>query len=185
MADTRIEMVLEMLFLTLSNADMWFVEKKLVWKTYSVIETLPIIRKVEIINKKEFAVTVLNKKKETFIVHIVAFNIDSNIYTSRRAQTSLLDIEKVIISSKYIHYINVVSFDFATKLFKYISINNYFIDLIDDKQSPYGLIYSLELVKLETLKIYIKINLTNGFIRSSKLFANISILFTRKKNSSF
>ena len=48
-------------------------------------------------------------------------------------------------------------------------INNQAINLIKSKQTLYGLIYSLGLIKLETLKIYIEINLANRFIRSFKL----------------
>ena len=39
-------------------------------------------------------------------------------------------------------------------------------------------------MELETLKIYIKINLANGFIRPSKSLAGALILFDRKPDSS-
>ena len=51
-----------------------------------------------------------------------------------------------------------------TKLLEYIKINNYAIKLKKSKQLLFRLIYSLELVELKILKIYIKINLANGFI---------------------
>ena len=41
-ADTRMEVVLRMLFLTLSNTDIRFVKGELVWKTYSAAKALPI-----------------------------------------------------------------------------------------------------------------------------------------------
>ena len=50
------------------------------------------------------------------------------------------------------------------ELSKHIKMNNYVIKLEKDKQPLFGLIYSLELVELKTLKIYIKINLANSFI---------------------
>ena len=50
------------------------------------------------------------------------------------------------------------------ELLKYLSINKYTINLQRDKQLPHRLIYSLELVELETFKIYIKTNLANSFI---------------------
>ena len=43
-------------------------------------------------------------------------------------------------------------------------MNNYTIKLKKDKQLHFDLIYSLELIKLNILKIYIKISLTNSFI---------------------
>ena len=39
-------------------------------------------QKIEIIDKKEFAATVLNKEDETFVVHMTAFSMGSNIYPS-------------------------------------------------------------------------------------------------------
>ena len=56
--------------------------------------------------------------------------------------------------------------------------------MLDNKQPPYGLIYSLERVELETLKTYIEANLASGFIRPSQSPAGALILFVRKKNSS-
>ena len=57
--------------------------------------------------------------------------------------------------------------------------------LKEGKQSPFGPIYNLGPVELETLKTYIKTNLANGFIRSSKSPAGASILFDRKPDWSF
>lgn len=47
---------------------------------------------------------------------------------------------------------------------EYTVINNYDIKLKEDKLPPFGLIYILKPVKLETLKSYIEINIANGFI---------------------
>ena len=68
------------------------------------------------------------------------------------------------------------------ELSKHTIINNHFINLIDDKQSSYGLIYNLRLMELKILKTYIKTNLANGFIYSSKLLASILILFIHRKD---
>ena len=70
------------------------------------------------------------------------------------------------------------------ELLKYIGINDYPINLIDDKQSPYSLIYNLGPVELKTLKTYIETNLANGFIRPSKSFVGALILFIHKKDGS-
>ena len=63
----------------------------------------------------------------------------------------------------------------AFKFPKYIKINNHAIKLEDNQQLSYGLIYSLKLVELKTLKAYIKANLANNFIRPFKSPTNISI----------
>ena len=81
-------------------------------------------------------------------------------------------------------YLDVFSPDLATKLPEYTEINIYVIDLEEGKQPLYGPIYSLGSVELETLKIYIKTNLANGFIRPSKSPAGAPILFDMKPNGS-
>lgn len=59
-----------MLFLTLSNADMQFVEKELKWKSYTTAEVSPVTKMVELIDRREFAVEALNLNAETFEVHL-------------------------------------------------------------------------------------------------------------------
>ena len=66
LADTSIEMVLRMPFLTFSDVDIRFVEKKLKWKRYSIVEALPIT------DKRKFVILALNENAETFVVHITA-----------------------------------------------------------------------------------------------------------------
>ena len=51
------------------------------------------------------------------------------------------------------------------------------MNLLDDKQLLYSLIFSLGLVELEILKNYIKINLAYSFIRPSKSTTIVLILF--------
>ena len=63
-----------------------------------------------------------------------------------------------------------------------MKINNYAIELMDDWQPPYSSIYSQGLVKLETLKTYIKNNLVSSFIRLFKFFARVLIFFDKKPN---
>ena len=126
----------------------------------------------------------MNEEDNTFVVHMAALSVDSNVHASWRAQISTMDVEKVTIPSEYADYTDVFSPDSAAELPKDTSINDHLIDLIDDKQPPYSLIYSLGPVEFETLKTYIEINLANGFIRPSKSSAGAPILFIRKKNGS-
>lgn len=70
----------------------------------------------------------------------------------------------------------------AFKLFKYIRINYYDIELVDVQQLLYKLIYSLKSVELEILKTYIKINLVNSFIRPFKLLGGTFIFFDKNTN---
>ena len=64
-------------------------------------------------------------------------------------------------------------------------MNEHTIKLEKSKQPLFGSIYSLSSVELETLKIYIKTNLANGFIRLSKSPAKAPIFFDWKPNESF
>ena len=59
-------------------------------------------------------------------------------------------------------------------------MNEHAIKLEEGKQPFFGPIYSLEPVELETLKIYIKTNLANNFIRPFKFPARAFILFDKK-----
>ena len=72
----------------------------------------------------------------------------------------------------------------ATELPENTGMNEHAIELEEDKQPSFGPIYSLGSVELETLKTYIRTNLANGFIWSSKFPAGAPILFDRKPDRS-
>ena len=63
-------------------------------------------------------------------------------------------------------------------------MNEHAIKLEEGKQPPFGPIYSLGPVELETLKTYIKTNLANVFIRLSKSLAGAPIFFDWKPSGS-
>lgn len=83
----------------------------------------------------------------------------------------------MVVLLKYLNYANIFSEASNAELSKHIGINNYPINLIDDKEPPYNPIFSLRLVELKTLKTYIETNLANGFIQPLQLPANTLILF--------
>ena len=66
------------------------------------------------------------------------------------------------------------------ELLEYIKINDHIIKLKKNKQLSFRLTYSLELIKLEILKNYIKIKLANNFISLFKSFIKIFILINEK-----
>ena len=59
-------------FLTLNKADVRFAERELVWRTYTAAEALPTTRRVEIIDKREFAAAALNADNKIFVMHVAA-----------------------------------------------------------------------------------------------------------------
>ncbi len=74
---------------------------------------------------------------------------------------------------------------FSTENTGHLPLNedlHHVIDLIDGKQSPYRLIYSLSKNGLSILRKYIDKNLANIFIRLSKSLAGALILFVPKSN---
>ena len=141
--------------------------------------------------KKEFAAAALDPEHETYVVHVASLSstllASLNVHPSREPQISGLIVEKAPtkIPAKYSDFADVFSPDLASELPKHTGINDHAIELVKGQQPPYGPIYSLEPVELETLKAYIETNLANGFIRPSKSPAGAPILFDRKSNSSF
>ena len=186
LANIGLEVVLGMFFLTFSKKYIRFAERELVWRTYTAAEALPTTRKVKIIDKKEFAVAAMNGDDETFVVNVAALAEPTTIpiHPSCQAQVATLTSEKTGIPAEYSDFSDVFSSDSATELPEHTEINDQPIDLLDNKQTLYGPIYSLELVELARLKTYIKANLANGFIRPSKSPASTRILFVLKKDSS-
>lgn len=72
--------------------------------------------------------------------------------------------EKITILAKYLDYSNIFSKELAAELLKHFDINKHLINLKLCKQPFHNPIYSLEPVKLEIFKTYIKINFANSFI---------------------
>ena len=72
----------------------------------------------------------------------------------------------------------------AAELSENTGMNEHAIELEEGKQPSFGPIYSPGLVELETLKMYIKTNLANSFIRPSTSPIGVPILFDRKLDGS-
>ena len=106
------------------------------------------------------------------------------IHPSYPAQVAALTSEETGIPAEYSDFSDIFSSDSTAELPEYTRINDPPINLLDNKQLPYNLIYSLGPVELETLKTYIEANLASGFIRPSKSPAGAPILFVRKKDGS-
>ena len=142
---------------------------------------------MEIIDKKEFAAVALNADDKSFLLYIAALAkpMTMPIYSSCQAKVALLTSEETRISTEYSDFSNVFSLDSAVELLEHTKINDHPLNPLDNKQPPYSLIYSLELIELETLKTYIKVILANSFIRLFKFLTNAPILFVQKKDGSF
>lgn len=89
------------------------------------------------------------------------------------------------VSVKYINFIHIFFLDLTFKLLEHTKIKTYAIKLVNDKQPFYEPVYSLEAIELKILKIYIKINLANRFIKPFKSLVGVSIFFNRKLDRFF
>ena len=132
--------VLGMLFLTLSSADVDYSGRELRWRTYTTEKALPTTRCVEFIRKKEFAAIVLDLEHETYVIHVAALcstpltslkSIPLNIHPSRKPQISGLIAEEAHtkVLAKYLDFAEVFSLDLASELSKHNKINNHAIKL--------------------------------------------------------
>ena len=95
-----------------------------------------------------------------------------------------LDQASTKVFCKYVDFVDIFSPKLAAKFPRHIGINNYAIELVNNWQISYGLIYSLGLIELETLKKDIENNLVNSFIIPSKFFVGAPIAFNKKLNKS-
>ena len=109
-----------------------------------------------------------------------------SVHSKKQAQVKALLFDKASteVLAEYSNYSNIFLMENAAKLPENTKINEHAIKLEEGKQPPFGPIYSLGSVELETLKIYIKINLANSFIRPSKSSARAPILFNKKPDKS-
>ena len=171
-------------FFYLSNANVQFIEKKLTWRTYIIAKALRTTKRVELIDKKEFAKAALDGNFETFVVHVASLNLSPGIHPDKAVQIASLLAKEIRIQDEYLDFADDFSEAKALVLPERTKLNEHAIDLEDGKKPPYRLIYSLGPVKLETLKTYIETHLKTGFIQPSKSPAGAPILFDKKPDDS-
>ncbi len=84
LADVKPDIVLEMPFLTMNNADVDFQAWDL---SYTTGDIFPTTRRVELIGKKKFATVALDPEYEAFVVHVAALSVDldDEVHPSKRA----------------------------------------------------------------------------------------------------
>ena len=92
-------------------------------------------RRVEIIDKIEFAAAALNADDKTFVVHVAALSEPITIPThpSCQAQVAALTSEKTGIPAEYSDFSNVFSSDSTAELPEHTGIHDHPIDLPDNK----------------------------------------------------
>ena len=115
-------------FLTLSNANIQFAQKKLTWRFYTTAKALPTTKQIKIIDRKEFAKTALDKHVKVFVVHVTSL-LTMAIHPAREAQIALLIAKEVKISTKYSDFSDVFLEKKASILPEATKLNQHAIEL--------------------------------------------------------
>lgn len=186
LADISKSIALSILFLTLSNAEIDFVSWESGYMSFITVKTLIMTKWVKLIRKKKFVAVGLGPNEKIFVVYILAFNLDSRIHLSCIFQLAFLSIQNTLITGfyKYSDFANIFSLEFVVELSKHTEINNYLTNPIHSWKRLYKSIHNFGLVKLETLKLYIKTNLANGFIWALKLSVRAPIFLVENSKRS-
>ena len=126
----------------------------------------------------------MDENVEAFVLHVSSLGLKMSIHPAKDTQLALLLTKEVTMPVKYSDFADVFSEKSANVLPERTGANKHAIKLENGNQPPYGSIYSLGLVELETPKSYIKTNLANSFIQALKSPVSAPILFVRKPNDS-
>ena len=187
LADTSIEVVLGLFFLALSNTDIQFDTESFTQRSYNTAEALSTSRRGELIDEYKFAKAALEENSETFVVHGADLEVlELAIHPSWTPLLAALQQDKAPtkILPEYPDYADVFSPDLVIELTKNTGISEHAIELVQDKQPSYGPIYSVGLMELETLKVYMETTLKSGFIQSSKSPTEAPLFFDKKSDGS-
>lgn len=121
-ANISLDVVFEILFLNLSDANIDFAKKKFWQRFYSNKKALFTIKQVGLVEKKGFAAITLYPRYKTFVGYIVFLNNSSNyqendIYPSRKLQIAELvtNNNSTLILIEYTDFINIFSLELVSK----------------------------------------------------------------------
>ena len=152
MANTKFEVVLRMLFLKLSNADMSFGKETLTWKSYTTNKALLITERVQLVDPKELVIAALDADSETFVVYMairkqeemtidpkrkaqIEAEIGAKSGAQSRVQVGALNFNKAPteVLAKYSDYSDVFLVEKAVELLENTGMNEHAIKLEEDK----------------------------------------------------
>lgn len=181
--------ILGMPWLTLANPNVdWQADKSehLEWKKYDASVALETTRRITLTNAKSFAEDALDKACGVYVMHVKHLpdlhpspsNAAPQAMSAMDLKQQAFDVTEVTISDVYKEFSDVFSDDKAN-IFPDHGLDDHAIDLIDDRQPPYGPVYNLSEVKLTVLRQYIDKHLANQFICPSKSPAGAPILFVK------
>ena len=136
------KVVFKMLFLTLSDANIDFLDWELRWRIYTTEKIFPTTKRIKVIRKKEFAAAAIDPEHETYIIHIRSVSsialpsfspLNADVHPAHRSQISGLIAEKALIKipAKDLNFADIFSLNLAFELPEHTKINNHAIKLVD------------------------------------------------------
>ena len=131
-ADTKFEVILGMLFLKISNANIAFDEGTLTWKSYTTNKALPITERVRGVDPKEFVIAALDADNKTFVVHVaIRKREEMLVYAEKQAQVGVLPFDEAPteVSAEYSDYSDVFLAENAVELSENTGMNEHAIKL--------------------------------------------------------
>ena len=123
-------------FLKISNMDVLFDEKTLTWRIFTTNEALSTTKQVQIVDLKKFFTVALDVNSKTFVVHVAIQEREKTpVHSKRQVQVEALLFDKAStkVPAKYSNYSNVISAENTAKLLENTGINEYAIELEENK----------------------------------------------------
>ena len=125
-----------MSFLKISNANVSFGKKTLMWKSYTTNKILSSTKQVQIVNPKKFVIAALDMGSKTFVIYMAIWKQEEMpMHSQKQAQVGALIFNEAPteVLAKYFNYNNVFSMENAVELLKYTRMNEHTIKLEKDK----------------------------------------------------
>lgn len=138
-ADIDIEIILEMLFFSLDNADVQLAKvKRITSRNNTTATEVSTFKRIELFEKREYAIAALDKKSKTFIKNkaaLLAMSINPNGEAQIRALIG--KNAHIEVPAEYLDYANIFSSDFTIRLLEHSRIYNYTINFAEKKITPW------------------------------------------------
>lgn len=144
-AENHMNIAFGMLFFALGNVEVVFNNRKLRWRLYTTTKVFFTTMQIELIEKKEIAIANLDLEDEIFVFNITSFAISDEIHLFCKTQITPLKIDETpsTVSWENFNFVDGFSLKLIVELPDHKKINNYALDLVNNKQRFNGSIYGL------------------------------------------
>ena len=150
-----------------------------------------ITNRIEKIESKKLINAILNEKKHVFVMFVQMISDEikylNDVHIERRLQidSAFAKMKKKNIKNFLFEvlkeFVDMTNKNKTYELFDH-EFDDHAINLKSSKKSSYEFIYALSKDEFKILRTYLNKHLKNEFIKFFIFFANVSILFVKKKN---